>query len=226
MHDKAYLKEQIHKIILYCISHQFDRPLSPKLLLSPTAKDFRHLMLFFFQQVDPNYAFGPSVEEDIKRTMKLLGYPFALSKNALQAAGTPHTWPALLLMMAWIVDVLNYDDKVEGGEEGEAAGGGGSGGGGVGDVEPHPEKLFFAYLTQSYAAFIQGNEQQTAQLEEQLANTFGHTPTTLTRTHTEHAKRTHSSEHDDDSDGWRMIAASPAGSAAAAAPSPTISSSH
>jgi kinetochore protein NDC80 len=106
MHDKSYLKEQINKIIVYCTTHHYDRPLSPKLLLSPSAKDFKHLMLFLFIQVDPNFAFGSSVEDDIKRYMKLLGYPFSISKNALQAAGTPHTWPALLLMMAWIVDFL------------------------------------------------------------------------------------------------------------------------
>jgi kinetochore protein NDC80 len=111
MHDKAYLKEQINHIILYCTAHHYDRPLSPKLLLSPSAKDFRHLMLFLLQQVDPNFAFTANVEEDIKRYMKLLGYPFNISKNALQAAGTPHTWPALLLMMSWIVDFLNVSSS-------------------------------------------------------------------------------------------------------------------
>ena len=180
LHDKAYLKEQVHKIILYCIAHAYDRPLSPKLLLSPTAKDFRHLMLFFFQQVDPNFAYGSCVEDDIKRTMKLLGYPFSLSKNALQAAGTPHTWPALLLMMSWMVDFLNYDEKVDSGEEhGLPAA--------AGDVDPHPERLFFTYLTQSYAAFIQGNEQQTAQLEEELAHTFGTHRTPRTAAHHRHS---------------------------------------
>ena len=162
LHDKGYVKEQIHKIILYCMAHAYDRPLSPKLLLSPSSRDFRHLMSFLLQRIDPNFAFSAQPEDDIKRVMKALGYPFPLSKNALQAAGTPHTWPALLLMMAWMVDFLLYDEKVEAADEGAAA-----------NTEPHPEKMFFAYLTRSYAAFIQGDDQAAAALEEELANTFG-----------------------------------------------------
>ena len=34
-----------------------------------------------------------------------------MSKSALFAVGAPHTWPGLLAALAWLVEMLNYEEK-------------------------------------------------------------------------------------------------------------------
>ncbi len=34
-----------------------------------------------------------------------------VSKSALFAVGAPHTWPGLLAALAWLVEMLNYEEK-------------------------------------------------------------------------------------------------------------------
>ena len=34
-----------------------------------------------------------------------------VSKSALFAVGAPHTWPGLLAALAWLVEMLSYEEK-------------------------------------------------------------------------------------------------------------------
>ena len=34
-----------------------------------------------------------------------------MSKSALFAVGAPHTWPGLLAALAWLVEMLSYEEK-------------------------------------------------------------------------------------------------------------------
>ena len=64
-------------------------------------------------QVDPHLSpkvLG-KVEDDIPALYKRLRYPFQISKSALFAVGSPHTWPGLLAALAWLVELLSYSDK-------------------------------------------------------------------------------------------------------------------
>ena len=72
--------------------HGFDRPISPKLLTSPTSKDFYCIVEFLYRQIDPNYVMH-QFEVAIPAIFKSLGYPYPISKTALYAVGSPHTWP-------------------------------------------------------------------------------------------------------------------------------------
>jgi len=33
-------------------------------------------------------------------------YPFRVTKGALQSPGSPHTWPYLLAVLVWLVEML------------------------------------------------------------------------------------------------------------------------
>lgn len=35
----------------------------------------------------------------------------------LQAVGSPHTWPSLLAALAWLVELLTYDERAEASNE-------------------------------------------------------------------------------------------------------------
>lgn len=41
------------------------------------------------------------IEDEVPLVFKRLRYPFQISKSALQAVGSPHTWPGLLAALAW-----------------------------------------------------------------------------------------------------------------------------
>jgi SMC interacting uncharacterized protein involved in chromosome segregation len=53
-----------------------------------------------------------------------------ISKSALFAVGSPHSWPSVLAAMTWLVELLDYEEKAEaaageqlpGGGHGERAG--------------------------------------------------------------------------------------------------------
>ena len=175
IHDKAYLKGEIHKIIAYAATHHYHNPLSVKLLTSPSSKDFKSLILWLIQRVDGAFEWtegGQQVEEDIKRVMRLFGYPFNVSKNAIIAAGTPHTWPSLLVMIGWLVDFLSYDEAVNGwydrGEdEVEQAGGAESG-----MEEFDTERCYFRYMCASYSAMMAEDAEGSQQVEDALATSF------------------------------------------------------
>jgi len=52
------------------------------------------------------------IEDDVPLFFKRINYPFAISKSALFAVGSPHSWPAVLAALTWLVELLNYNAKV------------------------------------------------------------------------------------------------------------------
>lgn len=105
--DKTYMNGCIHALIEFLSDRQYDHVLSPKILKGPSKKDFCNIIQFLFRQVDPTFEFGVKFEEDVAAQLKNLRYPFAISKTALVAVGSPHTWPALLGSIAWVIELLS-----------------------------------------------------------------------------------------------------------------------
>ena len=63
--------------------------------------------------MDPNLNpknFG-KIEDDVPAFFKRLRYPFQISKSALFAVGSPHTWPGLLAALVWATELLCYEEK-------------------------------------------------------------------------------------------------------------------
>ncbi len=180
VHDKAYVRSEAQKIIAYCALRQYPQPLSVKLLASPSSRDFKTLILWLIQRVDPAFEWtdgGKEVEDDIKRVMRLFGYPFNVSKNAIIAAGTPHTWPSLLVMLAWLVDFLLYDEAVNGWYDAPNNGATGDGsaaeaGGDGGEGEFDTERCYFRYMCESYSAMMAEDADATARVDADLAAAF------------------------------------------------------
>ena len=59
---------------------------------------------FLYTFIEPDYKAGKNgkIEEEIPRLFKQLGYPFNISKSAMFAVGSPHTWPSLLAALTWL----------------------------------------------------------------------------------------------------------------------------
>ena len=105
--DKEYMKTSIHSVINYLTEHHYDRPIAPRVLSSPTTKDFVHIVSFLLKAIDPNFKFVGKFEEEVPVIFKSLGYKITINKGPLQSVGAAHSWPQLLAALSWLVELLN-----------------------------------------------------------------------------------------------------------------------
>lgn len=45
-------------------------------------------------------------EDEVALAFKTIGYPFPISKTGIVAVGAPHSWPALIAAIDWLIDFL------------------------------------------------------------------------------------------------------------------------
>jgi kinetochore protein NDC80 len=131
-------------------------------------------MTFLLRKIDPSFNSSPKrkFEDDVVVAFKVFGYPFNISKTALVAAGSPHTWPTLLLSITWLIEVLEggsgFDmlrDEFAGIESvGEA----GQPFESVEKLEERTEKSFLKYVEISYGSFLSGDDAHFEKLEMEL----------------------------------------------------------
>ncbi|GLC36851.1 hypothetical protein PLESTM_000508700 [Pleodorina starrii] len=155
--NKDFQGSCIKRIITYLTANSFSCAISPKTLASPTGKDFAAIVTFLFQQVDPAFRIQGKVEDEVPAFFKRLNYPFQISKSALFAVGTPHSWPAVLAALNWLVELLEYADKANSSK--------GSG------IENKVED-FLKYLAEGYTAFLSGDDERCQRLDDQFVAKF------------------------------------------------------
>jgi len=130
--DKSYLQNAIRKMVSYLKSRGYRdvASLSIKQLVNgPSGRDFQNIMTFLFRRFDPTFHSSPGpggkqqhrtdevvlkFEDEVSMAFRCLGYPFPISKTGLVAVGSPHTWPALIAAIDWLVDLLIIKDEEEG----------------------------------------------------------------------------------------------------------------
>ena len=157
MSDKAFVAACTQRLIAYLASHGYDHAVSPKLLSSN--KEFANVVAFLAKRCDPGApALSGRVEDEVPQLFKRLHYPFAIPKSALQAVGSPHTWPALLAAVAWLVELLLYDEAAS---QHNAAPR-------VTDASQGGSTSFFDFCSASYAAFMSGDDATADALDDGL----------------------------------------------------------
>ena len=160
--SKGFTHKCIRSLVAFLAERQYDYAVSPKVLMRPTGKDYQNIMHFLFCQLDPNFKFGKKYVDDIPYLFKGLHYPFNISKTALSAVGSPHTWPALLASIAWFIEILSYDEVVAHAENAIDPM----------SVDEGGERAFFAYLKNAYQSFLCGDDAMYEQLDRDLVATF------------------------------------------------------
>jgi kinetochore protein NDC80 len=133
------------------------------MLTTPTTKDFQFVLEFLLRGVDPNYALDPTkakFEDEVIGVFKALGYPFEIRKQALYTVGSPHSWPALVATLTWLIDVLEYDEEVAARKAQDDCF----------DADM-TFKIFFDYLTKAYQRFLDG-EDESPELDDELSMIF------------------------------------------------------
>jgi len=184
IHDKAFQQDSVRKLLDFLLQSGYEFPITQKSLMCPSGKDFANIVTFMLRLVDPNFqdhtsAGGSSsggkdhiamkLEDEVAMNFKALGYPYPLSKTALVAAGSPHTWPTLLAALAWLMELLQIlceemDEEIDmlDAQPFET----------VEELEVTTDKVFFAFLDKAYTAFLQGNQEMQEELENTLADRF------------------------------------------------------
>jgi len=166
--DRAYMQQCIRNLICFLSEHGFDQAISPKLLSTPTSKDFQHILWFLVRQIDPSFTFEKRFEDEVPLLLKTLRYPFTISKTALHAVGSPHTWPALLAALSWILELLQYDEAARNATSAQAVVADSDGSSAESEFG---KELFFQYVSKTYDAFL-GGDDEFEDLEAELSATF------------------------------------------------------
>lgn len=156
--DKAYMNQCVRFLIKFLSEHQYDHLISPKMLARPMKKDFASIVAFLFRQIDANFRFSEKIEDDVSTVYRQLRYPFSISKTALVAVGSPHTWPSLLASLTWLVDILMYDETRQQLAQEEAE-----------------DPAFFDYLSKGYKTYMNGDDDHWLSLEKQIMDQMGTT---------------------------------------------------
>jgi kinetochore protein NDC80 len=169
--DKAYQQECIKKLLVFLQRSGYDHPISHKSLSRPSGKDFTNIITFMLRKVDPTFQDGTlKIEDEIAMNFKAMGYPFTVSKTALVAAGSPHTWPTLLAALTWLMNRIQCMEDFATEEDPSAPGDYES----LEELETKMDKFFFRFLSESYSAFLKGDEKLKHDLEIGLGERFEH----------------------------------------------------
>ncbi|XP_063591643.1 kinetochore protein NDC80 homolog [Penaeus indicus] len=105
--DSNFKSQCVDKILDFLVSGGYEHQLQRRTLLTPSTKDFANIFSFIYRHLDSQYNLPNRFEEEIPRLLKLLTYPVQMSKSSFITVGSPHTWPSVLAMLAWLVDVVN-----------------------------------------------------------------------------------------------------------------------
>lgn len=165
--DKGFKEQCVRTIITYLSSHGYEHPVSPKTLMSPTSKDFMNMVQFLFKRIDPKMRFdNVKMEDEVPLVFRRLKYPFQISKSALYAVGSPHTWPSLLGALTWLVELLDYEECAneirQSGEDNPSS---------TFDNEIRNRQVF-NYIVKCYEAFLSGQDDVVEELDQELVNSF------------------------------------------------------
>ena len=188
MSDKTYFNTCIRGLMSYLVSNDYEHPVKLKDLSRPSAKDFHNMVTFLLRRINVNFRDGTGnfkFEDEVSVAFKALGYPFNISKTALVAAGSPHTWPTLLMALTWLVELLEcteggsrlgeggreeddtyqIDDIGEGMTSGSITEETGQVLDNIEKIEAQTKKVLNRYLGEAYPSFMAEDDEHYEKLE-------------------------------------------------------------
>ncbi|KAF7068798.1 hypothetical protein CFC21_074525 [Triticum aestivum] len=111
----------------------------------PPAKD---IVAAFHHLADRlRYPLKPAAwEDDLLALLRSLGCPYKVTRSALKAPGTPHSWPPLLSVLYWLTLLCRATDGLA--------------------ASPPPSTDLMTYITESYYLFLTGEDDAVASLDD------------------------------------------------------------
>ena len=114
----------------------------------PSARDIQAALRILLERIDfpPNEA---TFEDDLIQALRVLGCPYKITRSALKAPGTPHSWPPLLSVLHWLTIFAQYCDA----EASSAA--------------QAPANDLMIYTAQAYCHFLAGDDEAVEALDKE-----------------------------------------------------------
>ncbi|XP_076919844.1 kinetochore protein NDC80 homolog [Bidens hawaiensis] len=106
--DRSYQSHAVSTINSYLATSSF--PVQFKLKPLPSNKDITETLRFILTRLD--YPPSNKIEDDLFALLKCLNCPVKINKSAFKAPGTPHSFPSVLALLHWLVQVLMYNDHI------------------------------------------------------------------------------------------------------------------
>lgn len=171
INEKAYMNACIKNLTQYLSSTGYDQAVSTKSLARPSSTEITNIITFLLRKIDPTFnSFGSKFEDEVAQAFKRLAYPLNVSKTALAAVGSPHTWPALLSALTWLIELLNCDEatppeddwkntRVQQQLD-------------IKDIEERGLRIFYKFVSESYLAFLLGNDERVVYCEDKFIECF------------------------------------------------------
>ncbi|KAK8846723.1 hypothetical protein IAR55_005810 [Kwoniella newhampshirensis] len=108
LRDKAFQTNCMRNVSDYLVNARYPGSITPKTFISPTSKEFQSILRFLVNDlIDPGMTWGKKFEDDALAVLKDLRYPGleSISKTAFTAPGAPQSWPGMLAMLNWLVEL-------------------------------------------------------------------------------------------------------------------------
>lgn len=70
--SKEFMQDSIQRLITYLMENEYPDRISPKILHSPTGRDFGKIVTFLFQAIDSSFELTTRVEEVVPAVYKAL----------------------------------------------------------------------------------------------------------------------------------------------------------
>jgi kinetochore protein NDC80 len=107
LRDRPYQTKMRQDILSFLQSTRYD--ITMQTLLNITGKDFRAITYHLIELLDPKYPFDPDArfEEEFVPALKAFRYPYVnqIDSKWLAAPASMHSWPFLLGVLHWLVEM-------------------------------------------------------------------------------------------------------------------------
>lgn len=114
--DLAFKQSCQNNIAEFLHMSRSNIPMHPKLLSSPTGKEFQDMFRHLINFLVDGFAWTKAFDSDCHQLLRDLRYPSfdQCGKTALSAAGSPQHWPHILAMLNWLVDLCKVGSSLSG----------------------------------------------------------------------------------------------------------------
>ncbi|KAG0320328.1 kinetochore-associated Ndc80 complex subunit ndc80 [Dissophora globulifera] len=175
--EKAFQRTLIHNLVNFLTQAGYQHPVTAKNLTQPTNKDFQDIFKFLYQKLEPGYDFPRKFEDEVPILLRTMRYPAAdtITKTSLYTVGTPHSWPNMLALLGWMMDVIVVIEKFKESLEAALANPASR----DRDLDPrldmtqvNPMDALYYYLIRTYRIWMLTGNLQDPDFEAQMALSF------------------------------------------------------
>ncbi|KAH9618422.1 hypothetical protein KSS87_001752 [Heliosperma pusillum] len=151
--DPSFKHSALRSVNSFLSSH--NSPISLSLKPLPSAKDLTDTLKFLLSKLDFVVNPGVKLEDELFSVLKFLNCPYKINKSAFRAPGAPHSFPLILAIIHWLVQVADFTHHLS--------------------SDHNSNRYWFkrdtimAYALDSYLAYMKGDDEAVELLDKEFA---------------------------------------------------------